>query len=77
MERDPISKAIYGGIKRGIQVAVENNCYGSAVILILSGIDSMAFFNMPESQTDVTGSDFIDWVDRYIKFPCNEKLHGR
>ncbi|KQC08570.1 MAG: hypothetical protein APR62_04460, partial [Smithella sp. SDB] len=76
MERDPISKAIYGGIKRGIQVAVENNCYGSAVILILSGIDSMAFLNMPESQTDVTRTDFIDWVNRYMKFPCKEKLTG-
>ncbi len=57
-------------------MAVENNCYGSAVILILSGIDSMAFLNMPESQTDVTRTDFIDWVNRYMKFPCKEKLTG-
>ena len=76
MERDPITKAIYGGIKKGIQVTVENNCYGSAIILILSSIDSMAFLNMPESQTDVTKTDFIDWVDRYIKYPCKEKLTG-
>jgi hypothetical protein len=76
MERDPITKAIYGGIKKGIQVAIENNCYGSAVILILSGIDSMAFLNMPESQTDVRKADFIDWADRYIEFPCKEKLTG-
>jgi hypothetical protein len=76
MEKDPIRKAIYGGIKKGIQVTVENNCYGSAVILIFSGIDSMAFLNMPESQTDVKRTDFIDWVDRYMKFPCKEKLTG-
>lgn len=76
MERDPISKAIYGGIKRGIQVAVANDCYGSAVILILSGIDSMAFLNMPASQTDVKKNDFMGWVDRYMKFPCKEKLTG-
>ena len=76
MEKDPISKAIYGGIKKGIQMAVKNKCYGSAVILILSGIDSMAFLNMPASQTDVTRTDFIDWVDRYMKFPCKEKLTG-
>lgn len=76
MERDPITKAIYGGIKRGIQLTVENNCYGSAVILILSGIDSMAFLNMPESQTDVKGADFIEWADRYLKFLCSEKLTG-
>jgi hypothetical protein len=76
MERDPITKAIYGGIKKGIQVAVENNCYASAVILILSGIDSMAFLNMPASQTDVTRTDFIEWAERYIKFPCSEQLTG-
>ncbi len=76
MERDPITNAIYGGIKEGIKVAVANNCYGSAVILILSGIDSMAFLNMPASQKDVTKTDFIDWVDRYIKFPCTEQITG-
>jgi hypothetical protein len=76
MDRDPITKAVYGGIKKGIQVAVENNCLGSAVILILSGIDSMAFLNMPASQKDVTGNDYIEWADRYIKFPCVEKLTG-
>jgi hypothetical protein len=36
----------------------------------------MAFLNMPESQTDVKRTDFIDWVDRYMKFPCKEKLTG-
>ena len=76
MERDPITKAIYGGIKRGIEVSIKNNCYGSAVTLILSGIDSMAFLNMPASQTDVIRTDFIEWVNRYIKFPCSEKLTG-
>jgi len=76
MKRDPVTKSIYGGIKKSIQVAVENNCYASAVILILSGMDSMAFLNIPESQTDVTRTDFIEWVDRYIKFPCSEKLTG-
>lgn len=76
MDRDPITKAIYGGLKKGIQLSVENNCYASAVILILSGIDSMAYLNMPESQTDVKPSDFIEWADRYIQFPCSEKLTG-
>lgn len=76
MERDPITNAIYGGIKRGIEVAIKNNCLASAVILILSGIDSMAFLDMPVSQTDVTKNDFIKWADRYIKFPCTEKLTG-
>ena len=55
----------------GVEVAIQNNCLASAVILVLSGIDSMAFLNMPASQTDVTRTDFIKWADRYIKFPCH------
>jgi hypothetical protein len=76
IERDPVINAIYGGIKRGIQVAIENECFDSAVILILSGIDSMAFLSMPGNQQDVRRDDFVKWVDRYIKFPCDEQLTG-
>lgn len=74
--REPIINAIHNGIRRGIEVAVANGCYGSAVILIYAGIDSMAYLAMPEGQTDVRGKDFIDWADRYIKFPCKEQLTG-
>ncbi len=74
--RDPIINAIYGGIKKGIQVSIENNCLSAAVILILSGIDSMAYLNMPAEQEDVTRDDFVDWAERYINFPCQEQLTG-
>jgi hypothetical protein len=36
----------------------------------------MAFLGMPENQIDVTRQDFIQWVDRYIHFPCKEQLSG-
>lgn len=39
----PIINAVHNGIKRGIRVALENDCLDSAVILILSGIDAMAY----------------------------------
>ena len=57
-------------------MAIENDCLGSAVILILSGIDSMAYLAMPATQDDVTRSDFVRWAEQYIKFPCNEQLTG-
>jgi hypothetical protein len=31
MDRDPLTKSVYGSLKRGIQVAVENNCYGRSM----------------------------------------------
>lgn len=74
--RDPVTNAIHNGIRRGIQVAVENGCHGSAVVLIYSGIDSMAYLAMPQGQMDVEGKDFIDWADRYIRFPCKDQLSG-
>jgi hypothetical protein len=76
LSRDPVINAIYGGIKKGIQLTVENGCFDAAVILILSGIDSMAYLNMPVGQEDVTRNDFVTWADRYIKFPCKEQLTG-
>jgi len=76
LSRDPIINAIHNGIKRGIRVALENHCLGSAVILILSGIDAMAYIAMPASQDDVTRSDFVRWAEQYIKFPCSEQLTG-
>lgn len=76
IERDPIINAIYGGIKRGIQIAIENDCFDSAIILILSGIDSMAYLGMSVNQQDVRRDDFIKWADRYIKFSCEEQLTG-
>ena len=76
IKRDPVVNSIYAGIKKGIQVAVDNDCFDSAVILILSGIDSMAYLNMPAEQQDVTKNDFVAWAERYIKFPCKEQLTG-
>lgn len=76
LRRDPIINAVHNGIKGGIRVAIENDCLGSAVILILSGIDSMAYLAMPATQDDVTRSDFVRWAEQYIKFPCNEQLTG-
>ena len=74
--RDPVINAIHSGIRRGIQVTVENDCLASAVILIYSGIDTMAYLAMPEGQAEVKPRDFIDWAERYIKFPCKDQLTG-
>jgi hypothetical protein len=74
---DPIINSINNGIKRGIQVAFDNKCFGSTVILLYSGIDVMAYINMPAKQEDVTRNDFIDWSDKYIKFSCKEQLTGK
>jgi hypothetical protein len=76
LSRDPIVNAIHNGIKRGIRISLENDCLGSAVILILCGIDAMAYLSVPASQEDVTRSDFVKWVERYMKFPCKEQLTG-
>jgi len=56
---------------------LDNKCYGSTVILLYSGIDSMAYLNIPAKQEDVTKNDFIEWADIYINFPCKEQLTGK
>ena len=76
LRRDPIINVIHNGIKESIRVTFDNDCWGATVILVYSGIDSMAYLNMPTNQEDVTRKDFIDWVERYIQFPCSDKVSG-
>ena len=76
INEDTIINVVHKGIKESIRVVLKNKCYGAAVILILSGIDSMAYLDMPESQEDVNRNDFINWAEKYIKFPCKEQLTG-
>ena len=76
LAHDPLINAINNGIRRGIEITIANGCYGSAVVLIFSGMDSMAYLAMPGKQPDVGRKDFIDWASRYIKFPCDEQLTG-
>ena len=72
IKKDPITNAIHNGIKRGIRVAIESQCPGSAVILIYSGIDTVAFLSMAPKQNNVRMGDFVEWAGRYIRFRCRE-----
>ena len=74
--QDPIINVIHNSIRKGINVTLENECDASAIILMLSAIDAMAYLAMPEGQTDVRSDDFISWADRYIRFPGKEQLTG-
>jgi hypothetical protein len=50
LARDPIINVIHRGIKRPITLLLENECHPAAVILIYSGMDTMASLGMPASQ---------------------------
>lgn len=76
LSRDPLVNAVCNGIKKGIEATYQSGCIGSCLILIYSGIDTMAFLDMPENQPKVTRLDFIRWAERYIRFPCKEQLTG-
>src|SRR5947207_720247 len=76
LNEDSIVNVIHNEIKEGIRVALTNGCYASTVILVLSGMDTMAFLAMPDGQTETTRTDFIAWAEKYIHFPCKEQLAG-
>lgn len=76
LSQDPIINVIHNSIRKGINITLEHECEASAVILILSAIDAMAYLCMAEDQEDVQRGDFIAWADRYIRFPCTEQVTG-
>ena len=73
---DPIVNAIQNGIKDDIEFNFSHKRFRAAIILIYSGIDAMAFLDMPAGQDDVTRTDFVRWADKYIRFPCKEQITG-
>ncbi len=71
---DPITNAIYGGMKRGIEVCLEAKALGSAAILIYAGIDALSFLGAPANQDHVTARDFKEWCKRYLCLPGREQI---
>ncbi len=76
-----VHTVIEDGIKRPIGLLLDAHCYAAAVILTYSGMDTMAFLNMPAERTDVMRSDFIEWAGRYVKIagpapPAGADLYG-
>lgn len=71
---DPLHNAIQDGIKKGIRVALDNDCHPSALILIYSGIDTMGYLSMPPNKSVNERTDFKKWVRRYIKINSPEKI---
>ena len=76
LSRDPVNNVIYRQIKDPINLLIEQNHLSSAVKLIYSGIDTMAFLGMPSHQLEVSGEDFKKWVNGYLKFEGKEQLTG-
>jgi len=54
LSRDPIVNVIHNGIKRGIRVALDNECWMAVVTLTLSSMYTMAYLGMPAGRHDVS-----------------------
>jgi hypothetical protein len=76
LESDDVVNAIYLGIKEDIRFALNAGRLRAAVILIYSGIDTMAWIGMDAGKQDVDRGDFVAWTDKYIRFECPEQLTG-
>jgi hypothetical protein len=77
LRQDLVVSVIENGIKQPIQLLLERRQYPAALVLTYSGIDTMAFLNMPARKTDVMRSDFIQWAENYIKLSAKEAITGR
>ena len=74
--KDPIINAIHQGIKGDIEFNHSGGRLRSTLLLVYSAIDTMAFLNMPDSQTDVTRKDFMAWTEEYLRFPGKAQISG-
>jgi hypothetical protein len=72
-----IKRVIENGIKRPVLLLLESECLPAALILTCSGIEMMAFLNMPPDKLDVTRSDFIGWADQYMVPYLSQNASGQ
>lgn len=53
-------------IVESIALCIKKKYFIPGLSLIYSGIDIMAWFNLPTTQQDVTGNDFKEWAEKYL-----------
>jgi len=70
LKYDPVINVIQRGIKDDIDFNHNAERFRATILLIYAAMDAMAFLNMPAGQLDVTRKDFINWAEKYLKFPC-------
>jgi len=58
-----------------IDLCLKNQFIVPTLILIYSGIDSVAWLGLPPDKDDVGRKNFIDWADNYME--CEQKLGVR
>jgi len=54
-------------IGHDIKIAIDNGAVTGALILTYAAIDAMAYLSMPANKKEVHRTDFINWVERYMK----------
>lgn len=77
--RDPIINVVHGQLKKDVRILIENKCYSGAVKLIYSGIDIMAWLDMPKKKHNSVRKEqqaeyFRKWVGNYIIDPNGLQL---
>ncbi|MBL9090219.1 MAG: hypothetical protein JNL96_03290 [Planctomycetaceae bacterium] len=76
ISRDSIYNAIQDGIKEEIRVAIEHKRLRAAVMLINARMDAMAALGMSAGQKEVMRSDFMQWVDKYLRLSSDRRGAG-
>jgi hypothetical protein len=81
LNNSAVETVVENGIKRAIRLLLDAGCYAAANVLAYSGMDTMAFLNMPANRIDVMRSDFIAWTEQYMQIavpdpPTGQDLYG-
>ena len=65
MSEKALQQNIYQ-LLEAIDTCLEKRFITPALVLVYSGIDTLAWLDRRHAEPDVTGSDFVTWVDTYM-----------
>jgi len=64
------------GIIEGIRVCLSHEHSASALGLVCAAVESMTFLGLPEERDEICDTDFIAWVNRFLR-PDKVGIGGR
>ena len=76
LNEDPVVNVIYTGIKKPIQLCMDNQCERAALQLMYAAIDSLAQLGLASSETQCNRTHYGAWCTKYLKFNVSEEVKG-
>ena len=74
LEKDPIINVVNNQWKQSINLLMEQECFGPALVLLYSYIDALVYLSLPENESLVGKKRYCEWCRKYLNIEGDTKV---